>query len=67
MITYRHYSTRNREKAIFTAVCCVIAIILAAWLAFMPMEKHTEPDEIYPMVNRSITWEGAGYDGFRAK
>lgn len=67
MITYKHYSTRDKEKAIFAAVMGVIAIILAAWLAFMPVEKHTPPDAVYPMVNQNITWEGAGYDGFRAK
>ena len=61
----RHYTTREREKAIFAFVMGLIAIILAAWLAFMPMEKHTAQDAVYPMVNQHITWEGAGYDGFR--
>ena len=67
MNRYRHYNTKERESAIFAGVMCVIALILAGWLAFMPMEKHQEPDVVYEMVNRNITWEGAGYDGFRAR
>ena len=59
----RHYTTRDREKAIFAFVMGLIAIILAAWFAFMPMEKHTAPDAVFPMVNQRITWEGAGYSG----
>ena len=62
----RNYTTRDREKAIFALVVGVIMIILAGWFAFFaPVEKHTAPDAIYPMVNQNITWEGAGYDGFR--
>ena len=59
----RNYTTREREKAIFAFVLGIIAIILATWFAFMPMEKHTAPDAIYPMVNQHITWGGAGYSG----
>ena len=59
----RNYSTRDKEKAIFAFVMGIIAIILAGWLAFMPMEKHTAPDAVFPMVNQRITWEGAGYSG----
>lgn len=64
----KHYSTRDREKAIFALFMGMIAIVLAAWMAFVaPVEVHTEPDAVYPMVNQNISWEGAGYDGFRAK
>ena len=59
----RNYSTRDREKAIFALVMGLIAIVLAAWLAFAPVERHTAPDAVYPMVNQRITWEGAGYSG----
>ncbi len=59
----KNYSTRDREKAIFALVMGLIAIVLAAWLAFMPMEAHTEPDTVYEMVNQRISWEGAGYSG----
>ena len=60
----KYYSTREREKAIFAVVVGVIMIILAAWFAFFaPVEKHTAPDQIFPMVNEHITWEGAGHDG----
>ena len=46
----------------------LIAIILAVWFAFFaPVEKHTAPDAVYPMVNQRITWEGAGYSGIYAK
>ena len=62
----RNYNTREREKAIFAFVMGLIMIALAVWFAFfVPVEKHTAPDAIYPMVNQHITWEGAGYDGFR--
>ena len=64
----RHYTTRDREKAIFAFVMGLIAIILAVWFAFFaPVEKHTAPDAVYPMVNQRITWEGAGYSGIYAK
>ena len=68
MITYKHYSTKNREKAIFAGVVGLIMIILAVWFAFfVPVEKHTAPDAVYPMVNQKIEWSGAGYDGFRGR
>ena len=61
----RHYTTRDKEKAIFALVMGVVAIILAVWFAFfVPVEQHTKPDVIYQMVNKNIRWEGAGYDGF---
>lgn len=59
----RNYSTRDKEKAIFALVMGLIAIVLAAWLAFMPIEARTEPDYVFPMVNKRIAWEGAGYSG----
>lgn len=62
----KDYSTKSREKAIFAGVVGLIMIVLAAWFAFFaPVERHTAPDAVYPMVNQRITWEGAGYDGFR--
>lgn len=67
MITYKNYSTRDKEKAIFAGVLGVIAVILAAWFAFAPVEKHTAPDQIFPMANQRIEWSGAGYDGIRAR
>ena len=64
----RNYNTRDKEKAIFAFVMGIIAIILAAWFAFfVPAEVHTKPDRVYPMANQRITWEGAGYDGIRAR
>lgn len=65
----RHYTTRDREKAIFTAICGVIAIILAVWIsiAYMKEADRIKPDVEYPMVNRNITWDGAGYSGIYAK
>ena len=66
MNNYKHYSTKSREKAIFAGVVGLIMIVLATWIAFFaPVEKHTAPDYVFPMVNQHITWEGAGYDGFR--
>ena len=60
----RHYSTKDREKAIFAFVMGLIAIIVAVWFAFfVPAKVHTKPDRVYPMVNQRITWEGAGYSG----
>lgn len=68
MITYKHYSTKNREKAIFAGVVGLIMIVLAVWFAFFaPVERHTAPDAVYPMVNQKIEWSGAGYDGFRGR
>ena len=62
----KHYTTRDKEKAIFAFVMGLILIVLAAWFAFFaPVEVHTAPDAVYPMTNQRITWEGAGYDGFR--
>ena len=65
----KHYTTREREKAIFTAICGVVAIILAVWMSIMAMKEaeRIKPDVEYPMVNRNITWEGAGYSGIWAK
>lgn len=65
----RHYSTREREKAIITAICGVIAIILAVWITLAGMKEadRIKPDVEYPMVNQHITWEGAGYSGIYAK
>ena len=68
MITYKHYNTKDKEKAIFAGVVGLIMIVLAVWFAFfVPVEKHTEPDAVYPMVNQKIEWSGAGYDGFRGR
>lgn len=58
----KHYSTKDKEKAIFTLVVIVIMFVVLIWLALMP-ESSAEPDFVYPMVNRNITWEGAGYSG----
>ena len=65
----KHYSTRDREKAIFTAICGMVAIILAVWMGIMAMKEaeRIRPDVEYPMVNQSIVWEGAGYSGIYAK
>lgn len=60
----KKYNTFSREKAIFAFVFGLIMIVLAVWFAFfVPAERHTAPDAIYPMVNQHITWEGAGYSG----
>ena len=65
----KHYTTREREKAIFTAICGMIAIILAVWLSIAATKEadRIKPDRVYPMVNQNITWEGAGYSGIYAK
>ena len=65
----KYYSTRDREKAIFTAVIGVIMLIVAVWLiaAEIAEAEKIRPDRVYPMVNQGITWEGAGYDGIYAK
>ena len=65
----KHYTTRDREKAIFTAICGMVAIILAVWMSIMAMKEadRIKPDVEYPMVNQHITWEGAGYSGIYAK
>ena len=65
----RNYSTFEREKAIFTAICGVIAIILAVWIGIVAMKEadRIKPDVEYQMVNKNITWEGAGYSGIYAK
>ena len=60
----KYYSTKSREKAIFAGVVGLIMIVMAVWFAFFaPVEQHTAPDAIYPMVNQRIEWSGAGYDG----
>lgn len=60
----KYYSTKSREKAIFAGVVGLIMIVMAVWFAFFaPVEVHTAPDQIFPMVNEHITWEGAGYSG----
>ena len=61
----KHYSTRDKEKAIFTAVVGVIMLIVAVWLiiAEIAEAERIKPDVVYPMVNQHITWEGAGYSG----
>ena len=60
----KYYSTKSREKAIFAGVVGLIMIVMAVWFAFFaPVEVHTAPDQIFPMVNQRIIWEGAGYDG----
>lgn len=58
----KHYSTKDKEKAIFTLVVIVIMFVVLIWLALVPAGS-AEPDFVYPMVNRNITWEGAGYNG----
>ena len=65
----RHYSTRDKEKAIFTAVVGVIMLIVAVWMiiAEIAEAERIKPDVEYPMVNQHITWEGAGYSGIYAK
>ena len=60
----KYYSTKSREKAIFAGVVGLIMIVMAVWFAFFaPVEQHTAPDQIFPMVNQRIEWSGAGYDG----
>ena len=61
----KYYNTKDKEKAIFLVAIILIMVVVTVWLAVMPAEAHTEPDYVYPMVNQRITWEGAGYDGFR--
>ena len=65
----KNYSTFEREKAIFTAICGVLAIVVAVWLSIAAAKEayRIKPDVEYPMVNQNITWEGAGYSGIYAK
>ena len=65
----RHYTTRDKEKAIFTAIVGAIMLIVAVWMSIMAMKEadRIKPDVEYPMVNQNITWEGAGYSGIYAK
>ena len=64
-LSMKHYSTRDKEKAIFTAIVGVIMLIVAVWLiiAEIAEAERIQPDRVYPMVNQNITWEGAGYSG----
>ena len=65
----KHYNTRDKEKAIFTAIVGVVMLIVAVWLivAEIAEAERIKPDVEYPMVNQNITWEGAGYSGIYAK
>ena len=65
----RHYTTRDKEKAIFTAIVGAIMLIVAVWMSIMAMKEadRIKPDVEYPMVNQNIIWEGAGYSGIYAK
>ena len=59
----KHYSTRLRGKAIFMLFIVLLTVVAVVLLAVLPAEAHTEPDVVYEMVNKNITWEGAGYSG----
>lgn len=63
----KYYNTKDKEKAIFLVAIILVMVGVTVWLAVMPAEAHPAPDYVYPMVNQNITWEGAGYDGFRAQ
>lgn len=69
MIGYKHYSTREKEKAIFTAVMGLVLLVFAVMVTLARIEeaKRIKPDRVYPMVNQNIVWEGAGYNGIYAK
>ena len=69
MIGYKHYSTREMEKAIFTAVMGLVLLVFAVMVTLARIEEanRIKPDRVYPMVNQSIVWEGAGYSGIYAK
>ena len=69
MIDYKHYNTREKEKAIFTAVMGLIMLVVAVWLTLASVAEanRIKPDKVYPMVNQNIVWEGAGYNGIYAK
>ena len=69
MIGYKHYSTREKEKAIFTAVMGLVLLVFAVMVTLTRIEEANKikPDRVYPMVNKNIVWEGAGYSGIYAK
>ena len=59
----KHYNTRYKKKAIVMLAIVLLAVVAVVVLAVLPAEAHTEPDVVYEMVNKNITWKGAGYSG----
>ena len=46
-------------------ICAGILAVLIGGLIWLNVSATggTEPDAVYPMVNRGIEWTGAGYSG----
>lgn len=65
-MTREHYtiSGRKRERLkTLTAIFCLLAVIIAGTVGLILENQPMEPDVVYPMTNRNITWTGAGYSG----
>ena len=41
----------------------LLAVIIAGTVGLILENQPMEPDVVYPMTNRNITWTGAGYSG----
>ena len=66
MMTHKQYTTscikKERLKTL-TAIFCLLAVIIAGTVGLILENQPMEPDVVYPMTNRNITWTGAGYSG----
>jgi hypothetical protein len=66
MMTHKQYTTSCRKKErlkTLTAIFCLLAVIIAGTVGLILENQPMEPDVVYPMTNRNITWTGAGYSG----
>ena len=53
---------KERRKTL-AAVFSLVAVIIAGTVGLILENQPMEPDVVYPMTNRNITWTGAGYSG----